>query len=258
MTTWPGRSLAFAILLVPLVWLLGAIAIYAVRAHVLGNAPVDQDLARRGSSALLGSTVRQAFAWCMTPVERWFLASGVSPDFITLTGFVVCACGAVLVGMGDLTVGGLAVLESAGFDYMDGRIARRRAIVSPAGEFLDSTLDRYSDAFCFAGAAFLFRHEAWHLVAALVAFGASGVVPYARAKAAALSVDLRSGLMQRPERVVLLSAAAIFSAPLDSLWPASMQAGHPTFATMVWFLAGATAWTAVARTREGLRQLRVG
>ena len=255
MTDWPGRNLAFAALLFPLAWLLGGIAWYALRLHVLGNAPVDQELAKRGTSALLGHTLRQGFAWCAGPLERALLRGGASPDALTLAGCAACAAGSLLVAIGDLTVGGLTVLGSAGFDFLDGRIARRRGIVSPAGEFLDSTLDRWSDAFCCAGAAFLFRDSPWNLAAALVAFGASGVVPYARAKAEALGQDLRSGLMQRPERVVLYSAAAIFSAPLDWLWPVSFEAGHPTFAAMTWFLALATAWTAFDRTREGRRRL---
>jgi hypothetical protein len=95
-------------------------------------------------------------------------------------------------------------------------------------------------------------------VASLVGFGAAAVVPYARAKAEALGAQLKSGLMQRPERVVVYSAAAIFSAPLDRIWPASMEAGHPTFAIMIWLLAAATAWTAIGRTTEGLRRIRSG
>jgi CDP-diacylglycerol--glycerol-3-phosphate 3-phosphatidyltransferase len=160
-----------------------------------------------------------------------------------------------MIAVGELTVGGLVVLGSAGFDFLDGRIARRRGTANRGGEFLDSTLDRYSDAFCFGAAAFLLRDQPWHLSAALVGFGAAAIVPYARAKAEALGTDLRSGLMQRPERVVLLSVAAILSAPLDALWPAAASP-YPTFAAMIWFLAAATAATAVARTREGFRLIR--
>jgi CDP-diacylglycerol---glycerol-3-phosphate 3-phosphatidyltransferase len=252
------RTIVLLILLSPLAYVLAAIAVYALRVHVLRNAPVDAEVARRGHSALLGSTLRQGFAWSASPVERFFTDGGASPDTLTLAGCGICCLGAAVIAAGDLTVGGLLVLGSSGFDFLDGRVARRRGVANRGGEFLDSTLDRYSDAFCFGAAAFLFRDHAWNLAAALVAFGASAIVPYARAKAEALGSDLRSGLMQRPERVVLYSAAAIFSAPLDSLAPASWQAMHPTFAAMMWFLALATAATAVSRTREGLRLTRGG
>jgi CDP-diacylglycerol--glycerol-3-phosphate 3-phosphatidyltransferase len=256
MHSWPGRTVVLAILCFPLGWLLAGLATHAVRALLLGNAPVDEETARRGQSALLGATLRQGFAWTAGPVERWLQRSRISPDALTLAGATMGAIGAVLVALGDLTVGGLAVLGGAGFDFLDGRIARKRGVVSAGGEFLDSTVDRYSDAFCFGAAAFLLRGEPWSLAFSLVAFGSAAVVPYARAKAEALGAELRDGLMQRPERVVLYSVAAIFSPLLDPLWPGTIPLAHPTFATAIAFLAIATASTAVSRTREGLRRVR--
>lgn len=256
MNSWPGRTLVFAVLLFPLAWLLVGLAVYAFRALVLRSAPVDEEIARRGSSALLGRTLRQGFAWTAGPLERFLLSGGASPDALTLAGAALGCAGAAFVAMGDLTVGGLAVLGSAGFDFLDGRIARRRGVSSPGGEFLDSTVDRWSDAFSFGAAAFLMRDEPWCLAAALVAFGCAAIVPYARAKAESLGVPLRSGLMQRPERVVIYSAAAIFSAPLDPQWPSWPGVAHPTFAAAIVFLAVATLGTAVSRTREGLQRIR--
>lgn len=252
------RTFILLILLFPLAYVLAGITVYALRVHVFGNAPFDEEVARRGHSALLGSTVRQGFAWTARPLEKLFADEGASPDSLTLAGCAMCCLGAAVIASGDLTAGGLLILGSSGFDFLDGRVARRRGVANRGGEFLDSTLDRYSDAFCFGAAAFLFRDDAWTLVAALIAFGASAIVPYARAKAEALGIGLRSGLMQRPERVVLFSAAAILSAPLDGLWPASWQASRPTFAAMTWFLALATFGTAVSRTREGLLLIRGG
>lgn len=255
MDAWPGRAIVLAILLLPPAMVLAGLTIYAVRS-LLGNAPLDEEQARRGRSALLGHTVRQGFAWTASPLERLFHDGGVSPDTLTVAGAALCCIGALFIAAGDLTVGGLMVLCSSCFDFLDGRIARRRGIADRGGEFLDSTMDRYADVFCFGAAAFLLRDHAWNLVAALVAFGAAVIVPYARAKAEALGSEMRSGLMQRAERLVLLSGAAIFSVPLDGLWPASMQAAHPTFAAMIWFLAVATTATAVGRTRDGFRNIR--
>lgn len=250
------RTLALTVYLLPFLYLLAGLFVYAVRSLLFGNAPVDEEQERRGSSAILGRTLRQGFAWTAGPLERLFLQGGVRPDTLTLAGLFMCFLGAMTIAAGDLTGGGLLILGSAGFDFLDGRVARQLGSSNRGGEFLDSTLDRYSDALCFGAAAFLLRDNPWHLSAALVAFGAAGIVPYARAKAEALGADLKSGLMQRPERVVLYSGAAIFSFPLDSLFPASWQGSHPTFAAMIWFQAVATAVTAVVRTRDGLRQIR--
>ena len=249
-----GRSVLLAILFLPVAYLGVALAIYTVRALVLAAAPVDEELARRGRSALLGHTIRQGFAWTVGPLERMLDRRGASPDSLTLGGATLCGIGSIVVAAGDLTIGGLLVLFSACLDFLDGRIARRRGISDRGGEFLDSTMDRWSDAFCFGAAAFLLRDNAWNLGAALVAFGAAAVVPYARAKAEALGSDLRGGLMQRPERIVLYSGAAIFGDWLDRLWPGN--AAHPTFTLTIWILAAATAATAVGRTRNGLRTIR--
>lgn len=254
--TWPGRTLVFALLAFPVAYLIGGIAVYAIRDRLFGSAPVDSEIAKRGESALLGRTLRQGFAWTAAPVERWILASGATPDALTWFGCAVCCTGALAIAAGDLTIGGMLVLSSAGFDYLDGRVARQRGKASPAGEFLDSTLDRFSDAACFAAAAFLFRERPLALAAALVATGAASIVPYARAKAEGLGLELKGGLMQRPERIVIYSAAAIFAGVLDGLWPVSLRDGHPTFALVVAFLAVATAATAATRTRDGWRALR--
>jgi CDP-diacylglycerol--glycerol-3-phosphate 3-phosphatidyltransferase len=248
-----GRALFVAIVSLPTAGLIAGVLVYALR-EALGSAPVDAELARRGRSAILGHTLRQGFAWYVSPIEAAFERSGASADVLTIAGTVLCAIGSIVLASGDLTVGGLLILYASCFDFLDGRIARKRGISDRGGEFLDSTMDRYADSCCFAAAAFVLRDNPWHLAAALVALGASSIVPYARAKAEALGSDLKGGLMQRPERVVLLTAAAIFSAPLDSLFPPGMT--HPTFAMMIWFLALATLATALGRTRDGLRLVR--
>lgn len=244
-------------LCVPIVYFVAALVWYAVRSRGDG-APFDRELAARGRSFLLGHTIRQGFAWSMTPIEAALLRASVAPDTLTVAGCVLCCVGALVLACGDVTVGGMLILGSAAFDFLDGRLARRLGLSTKAGEFLDSTLDRYADAFCFGGAAFFFRDRPWMLAASLTAFGASAIVPYARAKADSLGVAMRSGLMQRPERIVLFGVSAIFGAVLDWCWPASMRDLHPTFASAVCFLAVATAGTAVARTREALRRLRSG
>ena len=248
------RALFLLILGLPFFGLLAGLSIYAYRALVAGTAPIDDEVARRGRSAILGQTIRQGFAWSVVPYEEFFVRSGASPDLLTITGTVLCAIGSIVLATGDLTAGGLIILYSSCFDFLDGRIARRRGGGDRGGEFLDSTMDRYADAFSFGAAAFLLRDHPWSLVAALIALGASAIVPYARAKAEALGTSIRGGLMQRPERVVLLSVTAIFSAPLDALWPG--DAAHPTFELMIWILAIATAATALERTRDGLRAIR--
>ncbi len=56
----------------------------------------------------------------------------------------------------------------------------------------------------------------WGIAAIFVALVASFLVSYTRAKAEALGLDGKAGLMGRAERVVLLAAVILFS-PLGAL-----------------------------------------
>ncbi|HYC54749.1 MAG TPA: CDP-alcohol phosphatidyltransferase family protein [Candidatus Binatia bacterium] len=255
MADWSGRSLVLTLLLLPIVYLIASLVTYAFRSLVLRNAPVDAELASRGESMLLGTTIRQGFAWCVRPFELFFLRRGTTADALTLTGCAICSLGAIVIAAGDLTIGGMLVLLSAAFDFLDGRIARHRGTVSRAGDFWDSTMDRYADAFCFGSAAFYFREYPLHQLIALIAMGAAAIVPYTRAKAEALGGDLKIGLMQRPERLVLFSGSALFGPSIDGLLGASSPY-CVTFAVAIWILGVGTAWTALQRTAEGRARLR--
>jgi CDP-diacylglycerol---glycerol-3-phosphate 3-phosphatidyltransferase len=83
----------------------------------------------------------------------------------------------------------------------------------------------------------------WSLVATLLALGAAQMVSYARARAEAVGVECKVGLMSRPERIVLLALGFVLAQ--WGLLPAVM-----------WLLAGLTWWTALQRARHVLAKLR--
>jgi CDP-diacylglycerol--glycerol-3-phosphate 3-phosphatidyltransferase len=82
---------------------------------------------------------------------------------------------------------------------------------SSFGALLDSVLDRYSELFLFLGICYyLVAHH--YLLSSLFAFiGLIGsmMVSYTRARAEGLGIECRGGLMQRPERVVLIGTSAL-------------------------------------------------
>jgi CDP-diacylglycerol--glycerol-3-phosphate 3-phosphatidyltransferase len=110
---------------------------------------------------------------------------------------------------------------TAFFDVVDGTVARRTGQSSVFGAFYDSTLDRIADAVVLAGLAVFYATSPKHaslpmLVVTLAGIVGGFLVSYTRARAEALGVDAKVGLMQRPERVVLLSAPqAFFGLALD-------------------------------------------
>jgi CDP-diacylglycerol---glycerol-3-phosphate 3-phosphatidyltransferase len=169
---------------------------------------------------------------------------------------VLSALAGVFIALGAVTLGGVIGLLGASLDYFDGRIARMSAQATRSGGFLDSTLDRFGEVAFLAGAGVLLRGSPWLLFACMLALGAGGIVSYTRAKAESLGIELKSGLMQRPERVVLFCFGACFGGALDGLLPPALQQRHFIFACALVVLAVLTTHTSVDRTLKGFAALR--
>jgi len=75
------------------------------------------------------------------PGARALKSLRLSPNMVTLLGFLVTVLGAVLVGMGHLRVGGLVFLAGGALDLFDGALARLSGRVTPFGALLDSLFD---------------------------------------------------------------------------------------------------------------------
>ena len=153
----------------------------------------------------------------------------VSADVLTMTGLllngVAAACfalsgGPSFVSPALLRLGGVIALVAAIFDMLDGRVARARGRGTAFGAFLDSTMDRYSDMLLYLGLLILYaRLERTGLMVLVwvAAFG-SFMTSYARARAESLIPRCPVGLMERPERVVLVIAGAVLNKMVAVLW----------------------------------------
>lgn len=250
------RIIALAILLPFVAFFLLRLAQYFL-AQLRGHrVPVDQEMLRRGDSMLLGQSLRQVFSWCISPYLQLLKKSKISPDVLTFVNFLFALIGATLIGLGAVALGGTVALLGSSLDYLDGRLARESGQATRAGNFLDSTLDRYCDIVLMSGAAVFFRHSIGVLLACLAAMGSASVISYARAKAESLDYQLKVGLMQRPERIVLFCAGAILSPFFDALLPSHLRGFHLLFAGTIVLLAVLTTITALHRTVSGFAALR--
>jgi phosphatidylinositol phosphate synthase len=204
-TTWVALSLmALAILTMP---------IYAVVAR---RRPVDADVARRPTTILLGTWVRDWLMWIIAPVERKFVEWKLSPDLFNYIGGAFGFFAGFAYSQNELALGGWLILLGGLADIFDGRIARARGIGSNYGEFLDSMLDRFAEMFAFLGIALYFEPTWWAMSATVLASGGSMLVSYARAKGEAVGVDCRGGIMQRAERLVVLAVASLIDTPVTA------------------------------------------
>jgi CDP-diacylglycerol--glycerol-3-phosphate 3-phosphatidyltransferase len=139
-------------------------------------------------------------------------AIGVTPNQVTVAGLILNAAVAWIIASGHLRLGGVALLVSGAFDMLDGALARRSERATPFGSFLDSTLDRYSEAFVLIGLIYIesqLHHTPVVVLAAVVLTG-SFLISYTRARAEGLDLECKVGLLPRPERILLLAAGLIF------------------------------------------------
>lgn len=161
---------------------------------------------------MLNRHARGFFTSLFTPLARWLLRIGVSPDAVTVVGTAGVMVGAlVFYPMGQLWWGSLIVAVFAFSDVVDGIMARLLGASGRWGNFLDSTLDRAADGAIFTGLTIWFFTEGADrpiAVSALVCLVLGMVVSYARAKAESLGFSANVGIAERAERLasVLLVA----------------------------------------------------
>jgi len=172
---------------------------------------------------LLPDRVKRGYLRLIEPVAEWLIRRDVQPNTITTIGTLCSVIGGIIYGTGHIRTGGWFLGLTALFDVLDGMVARRTNRSSLFGAFYDSTLDRVADGFVLGGLAVFFStRPGWQgtvmVAVCVLALIGTFVTSYTRARAEALGIDAKVGLLQRPERVVLLSAPqAFFGLALDGL-----------------------------------------
>jgi phosphatidylglycerophosphate synthase len=202
-----------------------SMVVFAV--HSRGR-PVDAEVARRHTTAILGRWVRDWFMWAIAPLQALLLAFRVHPVWLNVAGALSGLAAGVAYARGELALGGWLVVAGGMCDVLDGRIARARDMVSKQGAFLDSTLDRFAETFAYMGLALYFAGSPWTSLATLAALGGSLLVSYTRARGEAHGVDYSGGAMARAERLVLLIAASLLDGAVGTAagWiPGTLLAG---------------------------------
>lgn len=160
---------------------------------------------------------------------------GVTPNTLTVIGLLLSILTAVVIAQGYLVAGGLLVLFAGIFDMFDGAMARARNTATTFGAFFDSTLDRYSESIILFGMLVYalqrpdlhdifwpFAHEQlWMIAVIYIAVVGSLMVSYTKARAEGLGLECKTGLLARPERVVLLAIGLLSG---TSIWTLALLA----------------------------------
>jgi archaetidylinositol phosphate synthase len=167
---------------------------------------------------------------------------GLTPNIVTLIGFLLSVLAAAAYSFTSqqqplwLLVAVLLLMLSGFSDTLDGILARTYQQASAFGGFLDSLLDRYSDALVLAG---IIISGSCNLIAGLAALASSLMVSYSRARAEAAGIKMESiGIAERPERILILAAASIVA----FFWFPALNIGIIVIAALATFTVIQRAW----------------
>ena len=179
------------------------------------------------------------------------IESRLTPNAISLTGFVLNLAAAGLIVDRMFFLAGIAFIVGSIMDTLDGRYSRMSGKGTQFGAFLDSTLDRLEEGIVLTAVAAYFasRHNQPAVAAVVIAVLASLMVSYTRARAEALGVECKVGLATRPVRVVIISIGLVFAK--------GASLGHfELLAPAVYVLAGLSLFTVGQRILHVRQQLQ--
>jgi len=156
------------------------------------------------------------FRGMATRAATHLTALPVTPNQLTVTGLMVTTAAAVLIAFDHPFAGGLVLLFALIFDVLDGALARVANRSYAYGAFLDSTVDRYSEAAIMVSLLIFFLRHGQLVGPVLVVIATIGsfLVSYIRARAQSLGFTCDGGLMARPERV-LLTVSGLLLTPIS-------------------------------------------
>ncbi|MGI6376229.1 MAG: CDP-alcohol phosphatidyltransferase family protein [Anaerolineae bacterium] len=177
------------------------------------------------------------------PVSRALCRVGLEANTVTLIGGLFNIVVGVVIALGRLPLGGLLLIVAAGFDALDGAMARQLGRPTRFGAFFDSTLDRVSEIAIFGGLLWHYMAQGQTLYALLsfLALAGSVLVSYTRARAEGLGVECKVGWFTRVERSLLTIIALIAGVMPYALWV--LMVG-------TWFTSGQRMWHVYRTVRD--------
>jgi len=148
------------------------------------------------------------------PVARALLKVGLTPNVVTVTASLMVSAIVLATWSRGLFGWGMLLCVPMVFgDLLDGTMARLSGNTSAWGSFLDSVMDRVTDAAIISSMLLYVQSQGDSpaLIAGMVALAATGLIPYIRAKAESLQISCKVGLMERSERLFVVGVAGVFA-----------------------------------------------
>jgi phosphatidylglycerophosphate synthase len=168
------------------------------------------------SGSFVSPALRARVRGLMEPVALGFGRIGLTPNALTVIGFLIACVAAVAAASQAWLVAGLLVVFGGVFDLFDGALARATGKVSRLGAFMDSTFDRWGEAIVYVGVVWGCLAAGFNLGALLAAaaMGSAFMVSYTRAKAESLGFTPGAGMANvgfapREVRIAILTIGLV-------------------------------------------------
>jgi CDP-diacylglycerol--glycerol-3-phosphate 3-phosphatidyltransferase len=163
---------------------------------------------------MLTDLMRARASDLLNRLAQLFITLGVSPNTLTVAGFIGMCLIAAVIAAGYEAAGGVLIVLGGLFDAVDGTLARKTGRVTKFGAFLDSTLDRWADGVLLFAIVVrgVERQDAVMIYLAVLALIGSLLVSYARARAEGLGASVKEGWFTRFERMIVLVAGLVLTA----------------------------------------------
>ena len=152
-------------------------------------------------------------AYFESPATRLLAFLRITPNALTAIGLITAIGSGYVISQGYLAIGGVGIVIAGAFDRLDGSLARSTNKTTQFGAFLDSTADRFSEIVILLGILMYFQNNSYPTGVILVylTLSSSIMVSYVRARAESIGILEKTGLMTRPERVIILALGLILS-----------------------------------------------
>ncbi len=170
----------------------------------------------RYTNGLMETFARARLKWLLDPAVAIAVRLKLSPNFVTVLGFLLNVAAGALIGFGYVVPGGLVMTFIAmPLDAVDGGLARATGRQTRFGAFSDSVLDRFAEGALLAGLAALFaqRGDLLMIIASFVALNGSFMVSYTRARAEGLGIECKVGIFSRFGRYLVLAVGLCLNFP---------------------------------------------
>ena len=181
--------------------------------------------------------LRKRFNKTLVFVSSFLLKTGLTPNIVTLLGFIGNVGAALFIANGKFIMGGVIASLSGMFDAVDGTMARLSGEPSKFGCLFDSLMDRYSEMVLLFSILVYFSstNNRTGIILVYLALCGSFLVSYIRARAEGLGVEVKVGILTRVERLFVLVLSLFFNQPLIGVLILALL-GNFTALQRLWFV----------------------